>query len=148
MKREIKFRGKRINSKQWIDGSLILNPENQYPVIGDVFSEYDDGRKVDNWIEKEVDPETIGQFTGKKDKNGKEIYEGDVCKCRYYKHAEKDLYLTQKVVFEHASFFVVVGDLKPDLETETYTNCPLNWVNEIEIIGNIYENPELLQDVI
>jgi uncharacterized phage protein (TIGR01671 family) len=87
------------------------------------------------------------QFTGKKDKKGKEIYEGDVCKCRYYKHSEKDLYLTQKVVFEHASFFVVVGDLKPDLETETYTNCPLSWVNEIEIIGNIYENPELINGV-
>ena len=57
---------------------------------------------------------------------------------------KKDLYLTQKVVFKHASFFVVAGDLKPDLETETYTDCPLSWVNEIEIIGNIYENPELI----
>lgn len=84
------------------------------------------------------------QFTGLLDKEGKEIYEGDICKCRYYKHAENDLYLTQKVVFDHASFFVIVGDLTPDLETETYTNCPLNWVNEIEIIGNIYQNPELL----
>ena len=131
MNREIKFRGLTSFENHWIIGMPRFFKSGRVEIFDFDETFY-------------VKPETICQFTGKKDKNEKEIYEGDVCKCRYYKHAEKDLYLTQKVVFKHASFFVVAGDLKPDLETETYTDCPLSWVNEIEIIGNIYENPELI----
>lgn len=144
--RAIKFRGKRIDTGKWVEGDLI-HLDSRTMIADKSMAAYDMGH-THEYISLEcveVYPETVCQFTGLTDRNGIEIYEGDICKCRYYKHAEKDLYLTQKVVFEHASFYVVAGSLVPDIEPETYANCPLSWVDKIEVIANIHDNPELLK---
>lgn len=63
-------------------------------------------------------------------------------------HAEKDLYLIQKVLFGYASFYVVTDgldlDISSDISSETYNMCPLNWVDEMEVMGDLYTNMELL----
>lgn len=69
------------------------------------------------------------QFTGLLDKNGKEVYEGDICRVEYIEPKE--------IKFEKGGFYFGEGTPLSNFHS---------WSEKIEIIGNIYENPELLQD--
>ena len=118
--REIKFRGKDKKSGTFITGNLVYGL--RYCEIHN-----DTGYS-------DVDAETVDQYTGLKDKNGKEIYEGDIIKYFVWEHK---LTLTMNVVWLKKGWFITDG---------FYYELPEQWnVHEAEVIGNIHDNPELVK---
>lgn len=123
--REILFRGKRVDNSEWILGFLRW-----YREVEKYFIE-----KSIETRDYEIRPETIGQFTGLADKNGKKIFEGDIVKVKHNNEI-----LTGKIEYLFDRFVVVVGLWSGNLMHYATT------INLFcEVIGNIYDNPELLE---
>ena len=131
MNREIKFRGKRKDNGEWIYGYYAKDYKNSLiTVIGE--------KALYNLhIPHQVIPESVGQYTGLKDKNGKEIYEGDIIKCKYGKATIESI--------EDIHQSLGWRDKKENSKCSDIGRTIEKFKNEIEIIGNIYENKELLK---
>lgn len=125
--REIKFRGKRITDGEWLYGYYFVNRGKHFIVTdglapaGNTFKDY------------EIDPMTIGQYTGLKDKNGREIYEGDVVCLGDIKRRTGVIVRSDT----KPAFVLEVNDAAFDLYSRNQ--------HRYEVIGNIHDNLELLK---
>lgn len=131
--REILFRGKAktIRRGEWIEGSLV-NTYDWYTREQHCFIVDDDYEDHDEW---EVDPETVGQYTGLNDSTGKMIFEGDIVQYKNSIEQAKGL-----VEFEGCRFYFKWIDITEPNGALYFFQCE----KELEIIGNRFDNPELL----
>lgn len=123
--REILFRGKRIDNGKWVQGYLYRLSEKLNPFIL---------LKSEKGASYEVEAKTVGQYTGLTDKNGTKIFEGDIVKYGDTVH---------NVVFEQRNGTAYFGLVYSTLETLSFGYY--QDLKQIEVIGNIYDNPELLK---
>ena len=128
--REIKFRGRSDVNNVWHYGDLATGKS---PVIveGDIYTRF-----------FYVEPATVGQFTGLKDSNGKELYEGDIVKVVSY--GEESFHVVKYMVDEDYPAFDLVPVLG-DGECNSLSYCLNDCDTKITVIGNIHDNPELLR---
>lgn len=151
--REIKFRGKRLDNGEWIYGSLLV-------------SHFKDDKKERYFItqfsgnytfEHEVDPNTVGQYTGLKDRNNLEIYEGDVVELVEksvcirtvgYQRSDCHCFGKRLIVRWFPSGFMLSDQMRfkePNTsgnvrQYDFWNNTPF-----LCMVGNIHDNPELLK---
>ena len=141
--REIKFRGKHIGDNEWVYGYLLFSQSGICSI-----------RSIDDFLTYQVDPETVGQFTGLHDKNGKEIYEGDILRFPPKEKIEVNNYVSYEV-FWHDNDYAdrhigwqmnrhhYHGNICGTINY--FTTCLPKYTQKMIIIGNIYDNPELLK---
>ena len=144
--REILFRGKRNANGVFVEGFLFLKQEGDEirTCIGiDPLRDYPDGELAQGCY-FEINPETVGQFTGLTDKNGKKIFEGDIGRYKQVDGAKrngKPITCIGKVVYnvKTASFAI---ESKDETGCKYFDYFP---IKDFEVIGNIHDNPELLE---
>ena len=144
--REILFRGKRIDNCEWVEGWYEMYPFWRLPLKESIIPSEE---AKDGYYEHvEVDPSTVGQYTGLKDKNGNRIWEWDIL--RIYKIAD-GLGGYYNPPLDYPVNVVVKWDLcawmwETICEDKRYISFPDAWCHyECEVIGNIHDNKELLE---
>lgn len=127
--REILFRGKRVDNGEWIYGDVVQFPTHGIVRIVEQEPSYKDA---------EVDSETVGQYTGLTDKNGKKFFEGDIIKGNFSNYviwADE----TERAFVYGKSYKGGYKNLMSDYLLKS------SFPNGMEVVGNIHDNPELLE---
>ena len=144
--REILFRGKSIDNGKWIYGYAAMS--------GGTFIICDNGLTYGGFIVYEVIPETVGQYTGLTDKNGVRIFEGDILRGFEYPFRSNNNgefnYFAEIVWFDDSSAFGIYTFKNPKSNVRGISEGNTDYleyfnVDKWEVIGNIHDNPELME---
>lgn len=166
--REILFRGKRAYSKEWVEGFYFNRNWEQIVHHFIKYETWDEG-----FVTNEVIPETVGQYTGLTGKNGKKVFEGDIVKCRHrwtnhnFGGTDEEIFYNQKIKNAYGKYKETTNGLYDNFYY--YRNYCVEYFSrngryrvrngsqfhdltysfilnhDIEVIGNIHDNPELLE---
>ena len=131
--REILFRGKVVNSNEWRTGYFYTAVQGCVAIIGDGVDGY------------QVKPESVGQYTGLKDRKGAEIFEGDIVRgCREYfgSHSTSPRAL---VIYKAGMFLLSFGESVEECTAVEDVEFLGAWHDSVEVIGNIHDEPKLLE---
>lgn len=148
--REILFRGKRIDNGEWVEGQLLKYEDGRARICEshtDIFC-YEKDESIIQTVAHMVAPSTVGQFTGltnKNDKNGKKIFEGDIVHILGNQAVEDWAYVDYiaLIAFIDGGFCAIDGTIE-ELGFRRYALSRMDF--DMEAIGNIHDNPELLEE--
>lgn len=153
--REVLFRGKRVDNGEWVIGYYFhYETCHEHFIITDM--------SYDTPDMEQVIPETVGQYTGLTDKNGKKIFEGDIVKSKHTAFTDSDKkpkysydlekqeseYGYPKIIY-YRNYVVQLYDARYRIKNKNithYINYNFIYNHEVEVVGNIHDNPELLED--
>ena len=144
--REIIFRGKRTENGEWVTGSYLYCENEAYICIKSK-AQHDEKFHIGPLFS--VDPSTVGQYTGLTDRNGNRIFEGDILKIAL-KMDGLGMYYAPAI--EYPANVIVKWDMCAWMwevigQEKYYISFPNAWCHyEFEVIGNIHDNPELLEE--
>lgn len=137
--REILFRGKRVDNGEWVYGYLSKSRLQGYE--NNTLQPSIDREESGVMITSVVIPETIGQYTGLNDKNGKRIFEGNIVKVTDDKRDAREFDINIGIGL--VEFFNGFWCISEHIDNSLYD---MKRCFGVEVIGNIHDNPELLED--
>ena len=129
--RDILFRGKRLNNGEWVYGFYCHVPRGRLDRDEHLIQTVKKSGKMG--MLHRVDPSTVGQYTGLTDKNGEQIFEGDILTV----DGEDGFFVLE--FQEDTARFVMFGD-------SVVVDFDNFWSYEVEVVGNIHDNPEYLEE--
>lgn len=150
--RAILFRGKRsdVVNGNWVYGFYAYIPCGKFSKNEHLIQTIKNNGQIGRLYE--VIPETVGEFTGLLDKNGKRIYEGDIVKTHYANVRSDKQNRIEQVAFHNGRFCAFLENFGCKIWSNIYDGTPhlpqdkSVYMDSIEVVGNIHDSPELLKE--